>query len=199
MYGLFSAGLEVMASAFVLVPVFLIINWIKFHDLKRTGLYCLFSFYLVAVWSLVGMPNVTYIRFEANLQLIPFVPTLSDIRNTILNVLLFIPLGFFLPILWKKYESKRNTIIFGLGTTLTIEICQMLTFRATDINDVITNVAGTIIGWYTARFLLKKVPGITGLIEKKMDRDEYLICTVTVLVMFFVQPFISSVLWELVL
>ncbi|MGN8800684.1 VanZ family protein [Candidatus Merdisoma sp. HCP28S3_D10] len=44
--------------------------------------------------------------------------------NACLNVLLFIPFGFFLPTLWKKFRSVKSTFTAGLLITLTMEISQ---------------------------------------------------------------------------
>lgn len=48
-----------------------------------------------------------------------------------------------------RIQKYDETVGLGLMTSLGIEILQIFTFRATDINDVITNVAG-----YNDRYLI---------------------------------------------
>ena len=116
-----------------------------FHNIKKTAAYIIFILYLTAMCFLVGFPSVTGIKIGWSYNFIPFYGMLNDITNSYLNVLLFIPLGIFVPCLWPEYRSMMKTVGLGLMTSLGIEILQIFTFRATDINDVITNVAGTIL------------------------------------------------------
>ena len=85
----------------------------------------------------------------------------------------------------------------GLLTTLFVEISQLFTGRATDIDDVITNILGTIIGYYIAYWFTKAFTG--RVLENSKQSDFNLICGSVVIVMFFFQPFISTLLWEMVL
>ncbi|WP_420488189.1 VanZ family protein [Gottfriedia acidiceleris] len=68
------------------------------------------------------------------------------------NVLLFIPLGFALPILLFKL-TNRKTIVIGFTLSLAIELIQATSglflgynYRSCDIDDLILNTIGTIIG-----------------------------------------------------
>lgn len=193
------ALLEIFSSAVVLIPIFLILNKILFHSYKKSVIYCIFSFYLVAVYSLVGMPDITYIVFDFTLNFIPLVGLIADWKNSILNILLFIPLGMILPIAWEKYRAKKDTVLFGFGMSLAIELLQIFTFRATDINDLITNVFGTLLGFTFANVLVKNCPAIQDMAYEKKASELYIVCTFVFAVMFFVQPFISSIMYELIL
>lgn len=135
---------------------------------------------------------MTGIKIGWSYNFIPFYGMLNDITNSYLNVLLFIPLGIFVPCLWPEYRSMMKTVGLGLMTSLGIEILQIFTFRATDINDVITNVAGTMIGYLIGRLIIKRFPQLNWLGCK--ERELYLLYATVVVVMFFTQPFIQSVL-----
>lgn len=195
---LVSTGLHMLAAAVFLVPVFLIWNGAGLHNWKKCSSYSLLSLYLAAVYTLVGMPDVTYIRFELNLNVIPVVGIVTDLRSSLLNVLLFVPLGLLLPILWTDFRDRKKTLLFGLGMSCAIEILQIFTFRATDINDLITNTAGTCLGFLMADILMKKSPAIGELIKEEKTKDLYAVCTATLGVMFFLEPFVFSLLWEIV-
>ena len=78
-----------------------------------------------------------------------------------------------------------------------IEAAQIFTGRTTDVDDIITNIAGTLIGYFIAyRF----TGGFTRrMVKNSKKNDFYIICASVVFIMFFFQPFISSLLWEMVL
>ena len=62
------------------------------------------------------------------------------------NILLFIPYGFFLPLLWKRYRHPLRLSLMCLLLPLSIETCQLFIHRMTDVDDVLLNFAGGMIG-----------------------------------------------------
>ena len=71
-------------------------------------IYMIFGFYLAVVLALVGFPNIIMLQMEFTVNLIPFIYMLSDFVNACLNVFLFVPFGFFLPMLWKEFRSIKK-------------------------------------------------------------------------------------------
>ena len=67
--------------------------------------------------------------------------------DTLLNVLLFVPLGLFLPLLYGEFDSIRKIATAGFLISLSVEIIQMFGFGATDINDLMTNTIGACLGY----------------------------------------------------
>jgi len=195
MYRIFLTAVDIIPAAIVLVPLFFVLYSTAFkRNLAKSVLYCLFCLYLSAVFSLVGIPNVTYFRPEVNLNLIPFLGMAADLKNSILNILLFVPLGFFLPVLWMEFRKLVPAALFGFGLSLIIELLQMLTYRATDVNDLFTNVAGTVIGFFLASPIARNKMAIG-----RGVRDPYALCAVSFSVMFFLHPFLSPLIWDSVL
>ena len=192
MYRIYSTGIETAAASTILIPILFLYQIFIFHNIKKTAAYIIFMLYLTAMCFLVGFPSVTGIKIGWSYNFIPFYGMLNDITNSYLNILLFIPLGIFVPCLWPEYRSMMKTVGLGLMTSLGIEILQIFTFRATDINDVITNVAGTMIGYLIGRLIIKRFPQLNWLGCK--ERELYLLYATVVVVMFFSQPFIQSVL-----
>lgn len=192
MYRIYSTGIETAAASMILIPILFLYQIFIFHNIKKTASYVIFTLYLTAMCFLVGVPSVTGIKIGWSYNFIPFYGMLNDITNSYLNVLLFIPLGIFVPCLWPEYRSMMKTVGLGLMTSLGIEILQIFTFRATDINDVITNVAGTMIGYLIGRLIIKRFPQLNWLGCK--ERELYLLYATVVVVMFFSQPFIQFVL-----
>ena len=195
MYRFYLAAVDMLPGILILAPAYWILNRAYFHNGRKSFFYFLFSCYLSVVYVLVGLPNVTYIHPDVNLNLIPVIGMIRDLKNSILNVLLFVPLGAMLPLLWNRIRIPKHTVLFGLGASLSIELLQMLTFRATDVNDLIANTLGTYIGFLFASHLFNKLQ------LPKADRtgDAGIVIAVVCLVMFFVYPFLSSALWDFIL
>lgn len=194
---LVSMGIEVFAALIVLIPFFLLLNIVLFHNVRKVVAYFMFCVYLTAVYAVVGLPSITYIRFEPHINIVPFLDMIADYKNAILNVVLFVPLGIMLPLLWEEFKNMKNTVLLGLGMTLIIEIFQIFTFRATDINDIITNVAGTMFGYFIANIIMKKCSVNMMINGKKIE--VFFLFGITFGVMFLIQPFIASIMWEMVL
>ena len=88
-----------------------------------------------------------------SLNLIPLITlTPEDIKTSFLNILLLIPFGFGLPFI-TNFRMKR-VVVMGALVSIVIELLQLmsglvanLTFRVADINDVIFNTIGALIGY----------------------------------------------------
>ena len=118
------------------------------------------------------------------------------IKNSVLNVVLFVPAGIFLPLLWKEFQRLRNTAVFGLVLSLGIEILQLFTFRLTDVDDLIMNTAGSMLGYLIARQLFYVFDGkLTS--EGGNCRLELPVLTgVVFLTCFTLQPYLAGCIWE---
>lgn len=195
MYRVFGMCLEAGIAAVILIPVFWILNRYCFQNFRRSVCYLFLSVYLAAVDAVVGLPCLLYIRFDRNINLTPFAYMFSDYRNSLLNVLLFVPLGFLLPVLWKRFRPVWLTTLFGLGFSLSIELLQLFTLRATDVNDLMTNTAGTILGWCLGRVTLRLFPSIR---PGWKTKELVIIFAATFAVMFFAQPFLAEIVWKLI-
>lgn len=77
------------------------------------------------------------------------------------NILLLLPLGILAPVLWKRFRSLKSCFILGVITSLSIEFLQLiegllkLGFRAVDIDDLILNVLGIVIGYSLYKIIFK--------------------------------------------
>lgn len=98
-----------------------------------------------------------------NINLIPFrtmSPYLRDItepyafKNIIANILVFIPLGFFISN--KNPKNVFKALIICLGVILSIELIQLF-FKIGffDVDDIILNFTGSLIGVFISLFVRK--------------------------------------------
>lgn len=124
---------------------------------------CIFIFYLYNAVSVASIGTIwdigkfgDIIRPE-EISLIPFQS--SGYLTYILNIIMFMPLGFLLPLLWNKYRRIPALVCTGLGFSLMIELSQLLNRRVTDIDDLFMNTLGTLIGFFIWKLLYKILPG----------------------------------------
>lgn len=69
-------------------------------------------------------------------------------RNLILNILLFVPFGFLLPLGAKRFRSFWKTYLSGFLFTLFIELMQLLLRRGVvEMDDIFNNLLGAMIGY----------------------------------------------------
>lgn len=66
--------------------------------------------------------------------------------NIVGNILMFVPWGLGLPLLWRKFQSIWAVISASLLLPIFIEFCQLFIGRSVDIDDVILNFTGGILG-----------------------------------------------------
>ena len=87
-------------------------------------------------------------------NLIPFVNLLEYdskrdlLLNLIGNVTMFIPTGIMTPLIYRKLDSFKKTMLTGIGISLAIEIIQLpFAVRASDVDDLILNTIGCLLGY----------------------------------------------------
>ena len=153
------------------------------------------ALYLAAVYNVAGAPELPYIFPRLNVNLIPLWDITSGVRayliNSGLNILLFGPLGFILPLLWKEFRSRRAMCLTGFLLSLGIELAQLLNYRVSDVDDLIMNTLGAFLGYALLMLLSRKKKEL--LIQEQADgRKMFLaILGVVILVMFALRPYIT--------
>ena len=92
--------------------------------------------------------------FPFRVNLIPFFNILDydSKRDLLLNIIgnvgMFIPSGIVLPILYRNLDCLRKVVLAGACMSLCIELLQLpFRVRASDIDDLILNTLGVIIGY----------------------------------------------------
>lgn len=74
------------------------------------------------------------------------------------NILIFLPLGLLPPLLWGKMEKLWKTALFGFGISLFIEAAQLILPRGTDVDDLLLNTFGTLLGYALFALIRKRFP-----------------------------------------
>lgn len=138
----------------------------KHIDVKREAVLLLLFFDLAVLLRLTFFPlyringRVQPLVFYADgafpfrVNLIPFLRLrdYSHRRDLLLNVLgnaaLFVPSGIVLPVVFPRLDRLGKVLLAGAGLSLAIELLQLpFSVRSTDVDDLIQNCAGLILGY----------------------------------------------------
>lgn len=134
---------------------------------KANWLCCLIQYaflsYLIFVLAIGGvtgilffLQNPSYFRASTiTVNIIPFVDFFSNPIQYFANILLFIPFGLLFPLL-SPQNQLRSTLLSGIIFSSSIEILQAFSLRTPDINDILMNALGTLIGYYLFSFFLNR-------------------------------------------
>jgi glycopeptide antibiotics resistance protein len=124
---------------------------------RRLTTVSIFILYAVAVVAVTAFPirvrsGVPYPggnQWWAVLRWIPFdVPPFGFM----LNVVMFVPFGVLIPLLWPSVDSMRRLAGWAAAVSAGLELTQFVLWvtvgsqRTVDINDVIANTAGAVLG-----------------------------------------------------
>ncbi len=93
-------------------------------------------------------------RDHVNLELMEIFRIYKITDKQILgNFVMLLPLGIYLPLLYKKLSAFIPFLLASLMIAILIEVLQLATsFRSVDIDDVLLNTTGAVIG-----FILYKI------------------------------------------
>lgn len=118
-------------------------DWIKLF---------VFAAYIAGVFFFTGAGTFYNIRQYGmgadalQYSLVPFSASSFDIEGYLLNIVLFLPLGFLLPLIWPENDRLGRVLLFGAALSLVIELSQLLNIRSTDIDDLLLNTFGALFG-----------------------------------------------------
>lgn len=77
--------------------------------------------------------------------------------NLLGNILLFIPAGWMIPMLWKAQRNFFRFFITCAGAIFLVEILQLFTFLGSfDVDDIILNLFGMTLGFIFYHIFRKK-------------------------------------------
>lgn len=122
------------------------INW------RHEAAILVFILFIVGLASQTIIPGIfaRYDRehFKILVNLVPFNNINYRIFEVLGNIALFVPIGLLLPLLWRRFEKFYVLVYSCLLISLIIELSQLaIPMRATDIDDLIMNTIGGMIGY----------------------------------------------------
>lgn len=164
-------------SSSILLPLFLIFliyllvsTFFKrnYYGMGQFTLVLSFAIYLLSMLHLVIFPIEVNLGEYRNLtpwyKAANFIPILTiDVKTFVLNVIMLVPFGMYLPFLNRRIQSIKQAARLGFYVSLSFELTQLVirillgSGRSTDINDLIANTLGAVIGF----LLIRKVSKIS--------------------------------------
>lgn len=157
-YILLGSIASVFAIALFLVGYFIIykrwLNGTKELKIGKIALLSVFFIYIIVVLGATLGDRVSTDYGSINIHLFSsykeawnnFSP--GSWRNIILNILMFVPLGILLPLIFKKCRKYWVTYLVGFLFTIIIEVLQLKTGRGIfEADDIFNNTLGCIIGY----------------------------------------------------
>lgn len=187
--------LDLFGGALVSLPLVMIFAFVfdKERAQKKWLWMILYVLYLNAMLIIVGVPDFSYITWHPTINLIPFNDfSMSNIMGMILNIVMLVPFGFFLPVYFSRYQKWYYTLTAGFIISFLIEVIQLFTFRASDIDDLLMNTLGTAIGFAIARIFLQHRKRVN-----KEHKDLFklvVINSVVLLIIIFIRyPMMASI------
>lgn len=129
---------------------------------------------------------------QPRLELIPFAdiisvvtdsaaPGLGPLVNIAGNVALLFPLGLFLPLFWRWFERAGRTIWWCFGTSLSIELIQLVAGGVTSVDDLLLNTLGGALGFAAARLLMRACPKLEPTGEGRAEWAAPLVCWLVII------------------
>jgi glycopeptide antibiotics resistance protein len=113
--------------------------------------------YALAVIAVTVVPVRVHHRWAPWWSVIEWVPFQVPPLSFLLNIVMFLPFGVLVPLLWPRTGSMRRLAAWALGASVAIELTQLLLWitlgarRTVDVNDLIANVAGGVLGFVVLR------------------------------------------------
>lgn len=156
-------------------------------SVKKHMVVLLFCSYMIMLISITFFPMpiqrelIEHLR-ESNFLNNNYVPlktvlpfmgdTATKLRPIVGNVILFVPMGLLVPLLYSKMSSFRRVTAVGFLASVMVEFLQLclsfLTgpYRVTNIDDVILNTIGTIMGFIVFRISIVTREALRGRLFK---------------------------------
>lgn len=166
----------------------------------REFIKSMFLIYFVSVlWLTFGFTHGMNFGFYMNLE--PFVESIKmlqiNIQNGLYqivgNLIMLLPLGLFLPLLYKSCRKVYITTLIGFVFSFFIEISQGILGRTADIDDLIFNTVGVVIGYFTYKILSEIIKKIgNDMLEKMVLEKGIRKKIVPVFVLFFVVIYMTG-------
>lgn len=168
------------------IPALLLFRFLRVKQLQRRGnpsgllreaALLFFLLFLVGLASQTVIPKIDLLpggslalsqTAGGGVNLVPFA-IVSDcaeafrigdssyfLINVVGNIVMFLPIGLFLPLLWRV--SAPRAVLGGFCASLFVELCQLPQPRGTDIDDLWLNTLGAALGALLFLLLQKAAP-----------------------------------------
>lgn len=162
--GVLATAAGVILAAALFIP-FVAVSYRRYGNLTvaRTIMWIAGAVYFCAIWAYTLLPLPTTSSYQCAVPNLNVFTIVYDLRGAagltdslllqiVLNIALFVPLGFFVRVAGKR--GVFTAVLVGFTLSLLIEVTQYTgvwgvfpcAYRIFDVDDLLTNTAGAIVG-----------------------------------------------------
>lgn len=213
MFFILSIIINATAGFLALLPFIILLEILAWKQipalpLKHIAAGGVLCFFMSAILSVTGVPCIFSLQLHVALNLIPFADIGSNTLQYIENMILFLPLGLLLPLLFPRYQKLRYCVLYCFLFSLAVELWQLFSFRVTDSDDLIMNTLGAVAGYGIFSLIRRLYPPIARdftlpdkcLKEYPSLRFEMVFLTAAVWAgALFLTSFVKNLIWEIFL
>ena len=109
-------------------------------------------------WRFVSVWWTHFVEYSGHY--IHGVALVGEILNSVENIILFVPLGLGLPFIWREISFVK-VLLLGASCSFLIEFIQAFIGRDGNIDDLLCNTAGGLIGYLLFLLLKSLFPKFT--------------------------------------
>ena len=103
-------------------------------------------------WDILARPEYYLQKWEAGA--IYTQQAKFAVVNLVGNIVMFVPLGVFLPTIWEKLRWLWKSVLAAAGAVSAVELVQLLSLRGScDVDDLILNLCGVAAGYILWRIV----------------------------------------------
>ena len=144
-------------------------------------IYAMLLFYVVTFQD-VNYGTNNFIPFKEILRY--KVGSKVFIRNILGNILLFVPFGLFVSH-YIKNKKMYPILLISVLVSCSIEFAQTKIGRTADIDDVILNTLGGVIGYFIYKFSGKLIEKLPNFMKNQIFLD--ILCLVIILIIIYIS------------
>lgn len=154
-------------------------------ELHKELLKLFFVIYILCLFQVVSQKDVSYggINYIPFREMFRYMPgTYLFYKNILGNMLLFLPFGFFVSY-FLNVKKAMIVVILSIIASSSIEITQLYIGRVFDVDDILLNISGALIGYFIYRIMFKfslKIP-------EKLKQEWILVVAIIILVLLLVR------------
>jgi glycopeptide antibiotics resistance protein len=158
-----------------------------YDEMLKLGfiIYIMILFYVVTFQD-VSWSTSNFIPFKEIFRYQIF--SSNFFKNVGGNLIMFMPYGFFISY-FLKLDKKRQVFIMSLIASSTIEITQLMIGRVFDVDDIMLNICGAMLGYWCYQLI--------GKIQERLPsflKNNFFYNVVTTIVMCMIFIYIFTVL-----
>ena len=166
-------------------------KFVYYEEMLKLG----FMVYIISLFYVVTFQDVSwstsnFMPFKEIFRYQLFSP--SFIKNVVGNMIMFMPYGFFISY-FLKLDKKRYVIFLSLLTSATIEITQLIIGRVFDVDDILLNIVGGLLGYLVYRLLHNFKEKLPNFLKNNIFYN-LLVTILLILIMFYIFNILGVVI-----